>query len=73
MLHVYAVDITIEWALLIYDKMAKKLIFEEVNFPIEEELEIILIKGFDVKSQIKGYITICMYMYLYVLLDARNM
>ena len=73
MLHVYAVDITIEWALLIYDKMAKKLIFEEVNFPIEEELEIILIKGFDVKSQIKGYMTICMYMYLYVLLDARNM
>ena len=66
MLHVYAVDITIEWALLIYDKMAKKLIFEEVNFPIEEELEIILIKGFDVKSQIKGYISICMYMYLYV-------
>ena len=49
----FAVDI--EWALLICHKMAKTLIFEEVNFSIEEELEIILIKGFDVESHIKGY------------------
>ena len=35
--------------------MAKKLIFEEVNFSIEEELEIILIKRFGVESHIKGY------------------
>ena len=41
---------TIERVLLIYDKMVKKLIFEEVNFSIEEELEIILIKSFDVES-----------------------
>ena len=42
-------------SLLIYDKMAKKLIFEEVNFSIEEELDIILIKRFDVEPHIKGY------------------
>ena len=41
--------------MLICDKMTKKLIFEEVNFSIEEELEIILIKRFDVESHIKGY------------------
>ena len=41
--------------MLICDKMVKKLIFEEVNFSIEEELEIILIKIFDVESHIKGY------------------
>ena len=62
---VYAVDITIEWVLLICDKMTKKLIFEEVKFLIEEELEIILIKRFDVESQIKGY-------HAYMNADARN-
>ena len=31
------------------------MFFEEVNFSIEEELENILIKRFDVESQIKGY------------------
>ena len=41
--------------MLICDKMAKKLIFEEVNFSIEEELEIILIKRFDGESHIKGF------------------
>ena len=41
--------------LLICDKMAKKLIFEEVNFSIEEELDIILIKRIDVEPHIKGY------------------
>ena len=55
MLNGYAVGITIEWALLICDKMAKQLIFEEVNFLIEEELGIVLIKSFDVESHIKGY------------------
>ena len=32
-----------------------KLIFEEVNFSIEEELEFVLTKRFDVESHIKGY------------------
>ena len=31
------------------------MIFEEVNFSIEDELEIILIKRFDIESHIKGY------------------
>ena len=31
------------------------MIFKEVNFSIEEESEIILIKRFDVKSHIKPY------------------
>ena len=35
--------------------LAKSLISEEVNFSIEEKLEIILIKRFDVQSHIKGY------------------
>ena len=35
--------------------MAKKPIFAEVHFSIEEELEIILIKRLDVESHIKGY------------------
>ena len=48
--NVYAV----EWVLLSCDKMAKKLIFEELNFSIVKE-EIILIVKFDVESQIKGY------------------
>ena len=54
-LKVYAVDITIEWALFIRDKMAKKLLFDEVNFSIKEEIEIISIKRFDVESYTKGY------------------
>ena len=33
------------------------MIYEEVNFSIEEELEIILVKRFDVESHIKGYPT----------------
>ena len=41
MLNVYEMDVTIEWALLICEKMVKKLIFEGVNFSIEAELEII--------------------------------
>ena len=41
-------------ALLICGKIAKKLIFEEVDFSIEDELEIILIEKFDVESHIKG-------------------
>ena len=41
--------------MLICDKMAKKSIFVEVHFSIEEELEIILIKRLDVESHIKGY------------------
>ena len=48
-------DITIEWALFICDKMAKKLLFDEVNFSIKEEIEIISIKRFDVESYTKGY------------------
>ena len=55
MLNAYAADITIEWALLICDKVAKKLIFEEVNFSIEEELEIIFIIKFDVEFRVKRY------------------
>ena len=41
--------------MLICDKTAEKLIFEEVNFSIEEELDVILIKRLDVESHIKGY------------------
>ena len=37
--------------MLFCDKMAKTFIFEEVDFSIEEELEIILIKD----SHIRGY------------------
>ena len=55
MLNVCAVNIMTEWALLICDETAKKLIFEEVNFSIEEELEIILIKRFELEPHIKGY------------------
>ena len=55
MLNVYAVDITIEWVLLTRGKTAKKLVFEEVDFPIEEESEIIKIMRLDVESHIKGY------------------
>ena len=51
--------------MLICDKMTKKLIFEEVNFLIEEELVIILINRFDVESQIKGY-------HAYMNAEARN-
>ena len=54
-LKVYAVDITIEWALFICDKMAKKLLFDEVNFSIKEEIEIISIERFDLESYTKGY------------------
>ena len=35
--------------------MAQKLIFSDVTFSIEEELETILIKGFNAKSRIKGH------------------
>ena len=55
MLNACAVNITTEWALLICDKTTKKLILEEVNFSIEEELEIVLIKRFELESHIKGY------------------
>ena len=41
--------------MLICDKMVRKFIFEEVNFSIDEELEVILIKRFDVESHIKRY------------------
>ena len=34
------------------------MIFEDVNFSIEEELEIVLIKGFNVESHMKGYYSI---------------
>ena len=37
MLNVYAVDIMI-WVLLICDNMGKKVIFEDVNFSIEDGL-----------------------------------
>ena len=45
-------SLMIEWALFIFHKIAEKLIFEEVNFSVEEELEIILIKKFDVECRI---------------------
>ena len=35
-------------------KLAQKLIFKGVNFSIEEELEIALIKEFNMESHIKG-------------------
>ena len=41
--------------MLICGKTAKKLVFEEVDFPIEEESEIIKIMRLDVESHIKGY------------------
>ena len=40
--------------------MAKKLIFEKVNFSIEEELEIILIKRFHVETPSKDIMPIRM-------------
>ena len=45
-------SLMIEWALFIFHKIAEKFIFEEVNFSVEEELEIILIKKFDVECRI---------------------
>ena len=38
MLNVYAVDIMIWWVFFICDNMAKKVIFEDVNFSIEDGL-----------------------------------
>ena len=35
--------------------MVQKLIFKDVDFSIEEETEIVLIKEFNVESHIKGY------------------
>ena len=45
-------SLMLEWALFIFHKIAEKFIFEEVNFSVEEELEIILIKKFDVECRI---------------------